>query len=196
MLDRLLVILANLLWFLATVPEALRFRLALRHPGRVQRRLLRRLLRRNANCAIGQRLGFARNGFQSLPPLEYEDLQPDLDAIRRGAENLLTGERIRLLEPTGGTTGGTKLIPYTDGLRREYARAVAPWLNRLYRRHPGLFRGRQYWCITPATVPESLPGGPPVGFAEDAEYLGGLHAALARRLLVAQIGRASCRERV
>lgn len=183
--SRLLVFLANLLWFLGTLPEAIRFRLALRHPARNQRRLQRHLLRRNADSAIGRRLDFARTPPRNLPPMEYEDILPDIDAIRQGAENILTTETVRLLEPTGGTTGGTKLIPYTDGLRREYARAIAPWLNRLYRHHPTLLLGRQYWCITPATPLPSTPGGPPIGFAEDAEYLGGRHAALARRLLVA-----------
>lgn len=182
---RLLALVANLLWFLTTVPETLRFLLALHAPGRVQRRLRRRLFRRNTDCDYGRRHDFAHGDLAALPPVDYEDLVPDLVRIQAGAQNVLTSATVRLLEPTGGTTGGTKLIPYTDELRREYGRAIAPWLGRLYCRHPGLFLGRQYWCITPATVAQGDPNGPPVGFAEDAEYLGGWQAALARHLLVA-----------
>jgi len=33
--------------------------------------------------------------------------------IKAGQKNILTSEDIILLEPTGGSSGGTKLIPYS-----------------------------------------------------------------------------------
>jgi len=51
---------------------------------------------------------------------------------------------------------------------------VAPWIGDLYARRPRLARGTAYWSITPLALEEESTGGPvPVGFEEDAEYLGG-----------------------
>ena len=89
---------------------------------------------------------------------------------------------ILLYEPTSGSTGGTKWIPYTDQLRREFMRAVNPWMASLYLRHPRLFFGSHYWSISPRTQLPDEREGPRKGFAEDREYLGAFRCALTRAL--------------
>ena len=65
------VLLANIAWFLSTLPDTVRFALALRDPAKAQ-----------AKVAARRR--------QTRP------------------------EDVILEEPTSGTTGGTKWIPYTE----------------------------------------------------------------------------------
>ena len=91
-------------------------------------------------------------------------------------------EDILLHEPTSGTTGGTKWIPYTEQLRREFMRAVNPWMASLYLRHPGLFFGTHYWIISPYTEVKCPTDGKRRGFAEDREYLGAFRCWLTQTL--------------
>ena len=129
------VFLANLAWFLSTLPDALRFWLALGDPLKAQARVAAR--RR---------------------PTRPED--------------------VILEEPTSGTTGGTKWIPYTEQLRREFMRAVNPWMATIYLRHPGLFFCTHYWSVSPYTEVRQPKDGPRRGFAEDREYLGKIRSRI------------------
>jgi hypothetical protein len=97
---------------------------------------------------------------------------------------VLTRAPVRLLEPTGGSTGGSKWIPYTAALQSEYRRAVGAWVLGLFRRRPALLGGPAYWSITPAVTAESRrPSRVPVGFDEDSAYLGGLLQPIVRATL-------------
>ncbi|MCL1920411.1 MAG: GH3 auxin-responsive promoter family protein [Kiritimatiellaeota bacterium] len=89
---------------------------------------------------------------------------------------------ILLLEPTSGSTGGTKWIPYTQQLQREFLRAVNPWIAALYLRHPSLFVKTHYWSISPYTEARQPEGGKRRGFAEDRDYLSPLQKTLTRHL--------------
>ena len=129
------VLLANLVWFLSTLPDALRFWLALGAPAKAQARIAAR-----------------------RKPTRPED--------------------VLLEEPTSGTTGGTKWIPYTEQLRREFMRAVNPWMASVYLRHPGLLFCTHYWSISPYTEVRQPKDGPRRGFAEDREYLGKFRARI------------------
>ena len=133
------VFLSNLLWFASTLPDTIRFALALRNPTHAQAVVARR--RR---------------------PTREED--------------------VILYEPTSGSTGANKLIPYTEQLRREFMRAVNPWMASLYLRHPGLFFCTHYWAISPTTEVRGADGDARCGFAEDREYLGSLRCRITRTL--------------
>ena len=85
--------------------------------------------------------------------------------VAAGEERVLTSERVLLLEPTSGTTGGEKLIPYTAGLRRQFQRGVSAWMADLFYHRPQVRSGRAYWSISPALVSQRVsPGGIPIGF--------------------------------
>src|SRR6266852_4437688 len=73
--------------------------------------------------------------------------------IAAGEPNVLTRDPVLLLEPTSGSTGGEKLIPYTASLRREFQRAVAAWIGDLFRQRPAVRRGRAYWSLSPVFGP-------------------------------------------
>ena len=133
------VLFANLLWFLSTLPDVVRFWRALGNPTKAQ-----------AKVAARRR------------PTRLED--------------------VILEEPTSGTTGGTKWIPYTEQLRREFMRAVNPWMASVYLRHPGLLLCTHYWSVSPYTEVRQPKEGPRRGFAEDREYLGKFRARMTAAL--------------
>jgi hypothetical protein len=149
----------------------------------VQEEILRSTLRRNADCEFGRAHGFAtirsvRSFRDAVPTSTWDDYTDPTDRIARGQAGVLTTEPVRLLEPSSGSTAASKLVPYTRSLKAEYQRGLKPWLYDLYRAHPRLLRGRSYWSITPpgealAELRARFPaGGVPIGFDEDADYLG------------------------
>jgi hypothetical protein len=143
-----------------------------------QELVLRRLLHANAETDFGREHGFASirsiREYQKRVPLRtYEDFQPWIDCIAEGAPNVLTAERVRVLQPTSGSSGATKLIPYTASLQREFQRGIRPWIADLFLHRPELMSGQAYWSVSPATMKDRRSaGGIPIGFDDDAAYVG------------------------
>lgn len=177
---------ANRLWYLSCLREARAFHRGLDAVAATQERLLLEMLRANRFTTFGQEHGFARIGSvreyqQALPLRDYQDFVPLIERIRRGETNVLTAEPVLLLEPTGGSSGGSKLIPYTAGIKRQFQRGIAPWIADLFRNHPGLLNGESYWSVTPVVTRAAVEQGTvPIGFEDDSEYVGGLGKWLVR----------------
>lgn len=177
--------LGNALLLLACLPARRRFRRARRDPEATQLAILRSYLRRNAGTAFGRRHRYAAidslAAFRDAVPVRsYDAFEPWIERVRRGEPNVLTAEPVLMMEKTSGSSGPAKYVPYTASLRREFQNAFGAWLADLYLRRPALLGGPHYWSISPlARAKETTPGGLPVGFDDDAEYLG----TLARRVL-------------
>ncbi len=191
----MLPLIANNLWYVSCLPETLAFHLARRNLAGTQQNLLLNLLRRNAQTEFGRRYGFAGlhsvSDFQACVPLTtYDDYAEAIQRLGAGQAGVLTHEPVRLLEPTSGSTAASKYIPYTASLKADFQRAIAPWIVNLFSHRPGLLLGQAYWSVSPVTRPnERTPGGLPIGFEDDSEYLSGwqrhlLHAVLAVPSLV------------
>lgn len=180
----------NTAWMLKCATEARAFRRATHQVALTQSNLLGEILRRNRDTDFGGTHGFrdigdVRRYQECVPIVRYEDLAGSIDCIAAGQRGVLTAERVRLLQPTSGTTGGEKLIPYTDSLRRQFQRAVAVWIADLFYNRPAVRQGRAYWSISPHLgPPRRTSGGITIGFDEDAAYLGTLEQAALQRLLV------------
>jgi hypothetical protein len=180
----------NTAWMLKASAEAWAFRRATRAVAAAQARVLAATLRANAGTDFGRRHGFDRvrtpRDFQERVPLSLAaDYATAVGRIAAGEPNVLTAERVELLEPTSGTTGGEKLIPLTAALRRQFQRAVAAWVADLFWHRPAVRRGRAYWSISPALGgARRTAGGIPIGFDDDAAYLGTLERFALDRLLV------------
>jgi hypothetical protein len=159
-------------------PAYLSFRRALLDPQTTQVNILKKIVKRHADTEFGRAHDFSaiRNvrDFQERVSVEtYDDLEPFIERVRAGETNVLTSEQVRLFERTSGSSSAAKYIPYTDSLRREFQQAVRAWIFDLYRRDPKLLHGRSYWLITPLSREKEITsGGIPVGFENDADYLG------------------------
>jgi hypothetical protein len=181
--------LAQTAWLASSLTEAHRLARATRDVAGAQRRLLDGILRENADTDFGRRHCFGRirtpREYQAAVPLtDYAGFADAIARIARGEARVLTAAPVRLLEPTSGSSGGRKLIPYTRGLQADFARGIAPWIADLYLHDPRLLTGRAYWSVSPvATAEERTAGGLPIGFEDDLVYLGRTRGALARASL-------------
>lgn len=178
---------ANALWLAGCLPEAARFRRATTRVRAEQERILRRLLEANARTEFGLRhdFGAVRSicEYQEKVALRtYDDYRPWMERAAAGRPGVLTRERIHLFEPTSGSAGATKLIPYTGSLQREFQNGIRPWIADLFLHHPDLMRGQAYWAVSPAVASAGqTSGGIPIGFEDDSCYVG----AWQRRLVQA-----------
>lgn len=151
---------------------------------RTQQTILFGLLRQNAQTSIGKHLGFASidslEAYQHQVPLRgYEAYEEDIAQICNGAEGVLTREKPLLLEPTSGSSGAQKLIPYTATLKKQFQHGIYGWLGNLYIQAPELKQGKSYWSITPiGDTMQYTSGGLPIGFEEDGAYFGWLEQKL------------------
>ena len=179
----------NSLWMWQSRGESRAFHQATRNIRQQQEQLLQSTLRDNAKSSYGREHRFAAvkslDDFQKHVPIcDYESLRPRIEEIANGGQGVLTSEPVLMLEPTGGSSGGTRLIPYTATLRRQFQRAIATWMYDVLSGFPGCRKGRAYWSISPAAQrPEKTPGGIRIGFDSDAEYLAGWQRWAMKRLL-------------
>jgi hypothetical protein len=108
--------------------------------------------------------------FRSRVPLcRYEDLLPYLNRLQEGESDVLFAGRPVAYERTGGSSGGAKLIPFSQEGLLDFQRCIVPWLARTTREYA--ITGRAYFSISPATRAAEFVGNVPVGLP-DAAFLG------------------------
>lgn len=180
---------ANGLWFLSLLRDWQAFRMAQRNVAGTQEKLLLRLIRQNSDTEFGRRWRFdavrSVDDYRRRVPLStYDDYQRDMARILDGAQRVLTSDPVVLLEPTSGSTGPTKLIPYTKSLKADFRRAIAPWVADMFAHAPELLSGQSYWSVSPvARTPEHQKSSIPIGFEDDSDYLGSLGRRLVQAVL-------------
>lgn len=190
MLKRILITFANILWFLFCFKDYFLFKIACFNVEKNQKSILDKIISTNKNTNFGKNFGFNKietiSDFQSsIPITTYEDYMPYIEEIKRGKDNILTKDKVLLLEPTSGSTSASKYIPYTKSLQNDFQRGLAPWIFDLFLHHKKLFTGSSYWSITPKVPPvETSNNKVKLGFEEDSEYFGFLEKYLINFLTV------------
>ena len=184
-----LPLLANLTMAAGSLAARARFERALRDPRGAQSRILQRIMRANVTSQYGRlhrfdRVNNARDFADRVPLVDYDAIAPWIDRAAAGEPAVLTAAPLRFMEPTGGSSGLHKLVPYTAALQDEFSAATVPWLSDLVMRHPAVARGRAYWSITPPGRREArTAGGIPIGMGDDADYFPAPFRALIRESL-------------
>ena len=180
----------NSAWMWSCHWEARAFHRATHAVAQTQEAILHSLLLSNRDTSFGKRHGFASivspDDYQRRVPLStYDSYAPFIWEIAAGKSNVLTSDRVELLEPTSGTAAGEKWIPYTASLRAQFQRAIAAWIADVMGCCPSARRGRAYWSVSPAVSrPRLTEGGVPIGFDSDAAYLSRWQQLLVRQLLI------------
>lgn len=177
-------------WHWQSRREGMRFQQSVHEVRDVQERVLLTTLNRNRTSAYGQKFRF--DSIQSIddfrdrvPVVRYDALSEYVDRIVRGESNVLTSEPVERLVPTGGSSGGAKLVPYTASLKQDFQKAIAAWVWSTFQTCPDAMHGRAYWSITPmASTSHKSSASIPIGFESDSDYLGAWSKWFAEKLIL------------
>ena len=150
------------------------FEAATRDPEEAQARVLRTLLRDNADTVFGREHGFATIGSaaeyaQRVPIRDYEALRPYVGRITAGEPRVLTAEPPFMFTTTSGTTGEPKFIPVTAAWAHGMASLMRLWTFYALRDHPGMLGHRVLTIVGPATEGVTT-GGLPYGAMTGLTY--------------------------
>ena len=180
---------ANSLWLAGCIPEHARFRRAVSRVEKEQESVLLRIVHENAASDFGKTHGFSSvhsvaEYQRSVPLRNFDQFGAWIDRATAGEPNILTREAVKLFEPTGGSSGATKLIPYTRSLQREFQRGIHAWIADLFLDDPGLLAGQAYWSVSPACeTRKRTQGGIAIGFDDDTSYIGGWQKRLVNAVM-------------
>ena len=147
-------------------------------PQQQQGQLLQRILEHNAETEFGRRCNFREISslvdYQRLVPLQhYQDVRPYIERMMAGESNVLCRDEVLLFEQTGGSTGGSKFLPFTESGIAAMRKALLPWLDDLLAERPGILQGSAYWSVSPAVRKQTHTlAGIPIGIDNDALYFG------------------------
>ena len=139
-------------------------------PEEAQARILRGLLRDNADTIFGREHRFAAiesaaEFAQRVPIRDYEALRPYVGRIMAGERQVLTAEAPFMFTTTSGTTGEPKFIPVTAGWTRSMAALMRLWTFYALRDHPGMLDQRVLTIVGPAI--EGVATGAPAVRRDD-----------------------------
>ena len=141
-----------------------------------QSNVLNNIINENKNTVFGKLYNFdninsVKDYQKNVPVSKYEDYENYIKRIMQGEKNVLTREEVILLEPTGGSSGVLKLIPYTKSLKQSFNRAIKPWLSDLFLNFPDITDNPMYWSVSPKTKMPEINSAVKIGFENDTEYL-------------------------
>jgi hypothetical protein len=175
----------------ALSPWARAYRQAWSNPGDAQARVRDAVWASVRESAYGAQ--FRR--FDDLPIVGWADVAPWMARQAAGEGAIVTSEPVLFWEPTSGSGGAPKRVPYTASLRRSFSRMVAVWVHDLLTDGPPLRTGRVYFSVTPRfhdVAPSA--DGVPVGTADDRDYLDGPLRALLSPFFRSPPGAAAIRD--
>ena len=188
-MKRVMIFLANLMWFISTIKDRLSWNKSKKDTANTQQNILFQIITDNKNTKFGKEYSFDKidsiEEYQKQIPIQqYQGFENYIEEIANGEKNILTAQKVKLFEPSSGTSSSKKLIPYTDQLQKEFQRGINTWINQLYIKYPKLFMGKMYWSISPISALKYTRGGIPIGFMDDSEYLGSAQKLLKKTLMV------------
>jgi len=120
----------------------------------VQRQRLQSILK-SLPASQSQGLSTYEQFCREIPMLDENSWQSMIRKQRDNSQSLVCNtDRIKRYEPTSGSSGHRKWIPYTHEFLSELNRAAAAWMADVYRQYPKSFQGRFYWSLS--WLPEEL----------------------------------------
>lgn len=175
----------------ALAPAARRHAAAWADPAAAQAVVRERIWAALRRTRYGERYA----SFDALPVVSWEDMAPWMARQADGEAGVVTRDRVLFWEPTSGSGGAPKRIPYTRPLRSAFSSMFSVWAHDLLTRGPNLRTGRVWFSVTPRfDAPQRAGDGAPVGSADDRDYLDGPLRALLSPFWVAPAGLSTARD--
>lgn len=164
------------IWLESHRQEVDAFERALADPETAQRERLFAYVSANRETAFGRQHDFVSiksvaDYQQAVPLCSYEELDPWIQRIADGEDEVLTAEPVLAFEETSGSGGRSKWIPYPASLKSEFERAFFLWASAIQQQYPEAFAGKSYWSLSPPVKAKGkTSGGLSIGLENDLAY--------------------------
>ncbi|GEM_PF-2020529 len=130
------------------------FRIALTNPLKIQKKILKEILKKNKDTIYGKEHNFKeiktiQQYQENVPIITYENIIPYIQRIKDGEENILTKDKIIFLATTSGTTSSVKLIPVTKDRIKNFKREFYLWSMYVLKDHTNVLKGKTLYFAGP-----------------------------------------------
>jgi len=130
------------------------FRIALTNPIKIQKKILKEILKKNKDTVYGKEHNFkeiktVQQYQEKVPIINYENIIPYIQRIKEGEENILTKDKIIFLATTSGTTSSVKLIPVTKDRIKNFKREFYLWSIYVLKDHTNVLKGKTLYFAGP-----------------------------------------------
>lgn len=148
-----------------------RFKQAVRSPLAAQTQKLLQVIRANEQTVFGKKYNFDKitsiaDYQRYVPPTDYEELSPYIEATMNGRRGQLTDEDAVMFATTSGTTGKPKFFPITNSHVADYAHAFQIHNYEIIRQRPRaasgsvlIFSSNDAEGVTAAGIPYGAVSG-------------------------------------
>ncbi len=177
---KLKILVANVVWFLYSAMRTITWNKSCGRVRVTQEEILKKLLRKNKHTVFGELYNFDKidsvTTFQNAVPIQsYEEVSQYVQDIAAGKKEVLTAESVKRFGVSSGSTGASKLVPYTESLVVDFQHGIDPWIYHLMKQYPKTLFGTTYWSVTPVgSKAKYSTGGIPIGFDDERSYFGKL----------------------
>lgn len=147
----------------------------LESPQQAQEKLLISIISNMKNTRFGLRTGELKSvkEFTSSVPLsKFEDYEELIEKISSGDGKVLTREDVLFFEPTSGSSGIKKHIPYNKSLKSSFKVMFEVWVYDVLKNIKTIKFGKFFFSISPQ-FRERADSGIALGLDSDAEYISG-----------------------
>jgi hypothetical protein len=142
-----------------------KFQMAVTRPRQVQEEKLLAMVKANSDTLFGRRHNFAAiksiaDYQRFVPPAEYEDLRPYIEASMRGERAQLTATQPFMYATTSGTTSLPKFVPITKEHIDDYTHAFQLHNYQIIEDHPLAAIGKFFIVSSDDQVSVAQDGSP------------------------------------
>jgi len=144
----------NYKYILNQIKQIIDFQDALIDPLKSQKKILKKIIKRNKNTEYGKKYSFSKikkiEDFQKqVPIIKYNDIIEDIEEIKKGKQNILTKDKVIYFASTSGTTSKIKLIPVTKQRIKNYNKEFALWAVYVLKDYVKIANGKTLYFAGP-----------------------------------------------
>ncbi|NCP71909.1 GH3 auxin-responsive promoter family protein [archaeon] len=144
----------NYKYILNQIKQIIDFQDALIDPLKSQKKILKKIIKRNKNTEYGKKYSFSKiktiEDFQKqVPIIKYNDISEDIEEIKKGKQNIFTRDKVVYFASTSGTTSKIKLIPVTKQRIKNYNKEFALWAVYVLKDYVKIANGKTLYFAGP-----------------------------------------------
>jgi hypothetical protein len=152
--DRIKDDLINYRFILNQIKSIFDFQDALIDPLQVQKNILKKILNKNKNTEYGKKYNFSKiktieEYIQKVPIIKFTDIEPEIERLKLGEQNILTKDKVIYFASTSGTTSKIKLVPTTKQRIKNYNKEFALWAIYVLKNYFKIANGKTLYFAGP-----------------------------------------------